>query len=167
MNSCDPFFFSCHRGDKIHSPNTNVMYRIWHCRSPVDENIRRTRRAKISHKRALNSWFIGKTWRGYLPINFCDAAVTAQVYCACLNNIFFTPVGDIDSPTSTPRKEVVMHGEDACGMVFFLSAYWFVPFSSFGRISTTRKKEVTKVITVAVRPICMLDGHCLPCQDMA
>jgi hypothetical protein len=52
-----------------------------------------------------------------LPINFCDTAVTVQVYCASLSNIFFTPVGDIDSPTPTPREEVAMVGEDACGMV--------------------------------------------------
>jgi hypothetical protein len=52
-----------------------------------------------------------------LPVNFCDTAVKAQVYCACLNKVFFNSVGDIDSSTSTPRKEVVMDGVDACGMV--------------------------------------------------
>jgi hypothetical protein len=48
------------------------------------------------------------------------------VYCACLNKIFFTPVGDTDSPTPTPLKGVAMDGEDACGMVsFFLHIGWF------------------------------------------
>jgi hypothetical protein len=162
MNSCDPFFFSCRRGDKIRSSNTSVVYRIRRYRSPVDENIRRTRRAKISHKRALNSWIVGKAWRGYLPINFCDTAVTAQVYCACFHSCwrYWQPYTD--------TTEISRRGWWGCMRYgFFLSAYWFVPFSSFGRISTTRKREVAKAITVAVHPICMLDGHCMPYHDMA
>jgi hypothetical protein len=163
MNSCDPFFFSCRRGDKIHSPNTSVMYRIQHYRSPVDVNIRRTRRAKVSHKRALKSWIVGKAWRGYLPIKFLwHRSNGAGVLCMFEQHLLHS-CWRYWQPYTDTTERIAMDGEDTCGMVFFLSAYWFVPFSSFGRISTIRKRDVAKVITAAVCPICVLYGHCLPC----
>ena len=52
--------------------------------------------------------------------------------CACLNKIFFTPVGVTDSPTPTPRKEVAMDGEDACGMVSFFLCIGSFPSRPLG-----------------------------------
>lgn len=69
--------------------------------------------------------------------------------------MFFTPLCGMESSTPTPRKEMAVDGGDAgdaCCIGFFLSAHWFVPLSSFGRILSTRTRGVAKVISVAFWP---------------